>query len=268
MEPGEQLSLKPEDPKDVKKSIPYLWGTVAFSPDGKKLAIGGSDDKVKLWDMATQKSTFLRDDKGQCAAPWVVFSPDGKTLVAGVRCHGFIRLFDVATERTIAAFHTEGYLAAIALNPDGKTLVTASAWDVIEVWDVVTGKRTDTRRTSGEFQVSAAAISRDCKILATTSSKDNNIKLWDVVTGKQREIIKGHTAKVKFVVFSPDGKTLASGDENGTIKLWTVADGKELATVKGHTSAIRCLAFSADSEVLASGSADKTIKLWNTAKAK
>src|SRR5262249_32135359 len=140
--------------------------------------------------------------------------------------------------------------------------------DEIEVWDVVTGKRTATRKTSGEFHNSAAAFSPDCKILATTSSEDNNIKLWDVDTGKEREIIKGHTAQVRFVAFSPDGKTLASGDKGGTIKLWTVADGKELATLKGHTSAIQCLAFSVDSEVLASGSADKKIKLWSTGKVK
>ncbi len=70
------------------------------------------------------------------------------------------------------------------------------------------------------------------------------------------------------LVFSRDGKALASGDEDGTIKLWDVAKAKELASFKGHTGGISSLAFSADSKVLVSGSEDKTIKLWDVVKSK
>jgi WD40 repeat protein len=262
---GNIVTIKAEDPKE---SIPYLWGTVAFSPDGKKLAIGGAYDKVKLWDVATQKSTLLRDHKRQLAEPWVMFSPDGQALVTGVQCHGYISLFDVATGRTKATFGAGYYLVAMALNPDGKTLVTASAWDEIKFWDVATGKNTNARKTSAEFPNAAAAFSRDCKILVTMSDMDGDIKLWEVATGKERATLKGHAARVRSVAFSADGEILASGDKDGTIKLWTVTGGKELATLKAHTSAVQCIAFSEDSEVLASGSTDKTIKLWNTPKAK
>jgi WD40 repeat protein len=68
--------------------------------------------------------------------------------------------------------------------------------------------------------------------------------------------------------FSPDGKTLASGDEKGTIKLWDVPSGKELASFAGHAGEVLCLAISADGKVLAPGGQDKKIKLWDTVKVK
>jgi WD40 repeat protein len=61
--------------------------------------------------------------------------------------------------------------------------------------------------------------------------------------------------------FSPDGKRLALGIQDGTIKLWDVVKDKELALLHGHTDRVSCLAFSADGEKLVSGSWDKTIKL-------
>src|SRR5208282_2748410 len=82
---------------------------------------------------------------------------------------------------------------------------------------------------------------------------------------KLQDTLKGHTEYVLSVVFSPDGKTLASGSLDNTIKLWDVARGKDLATLKGHTSAVRSVRFSPDGKTLASGSDDNTIKLWDVA---
>ncbi len=89
------------------------------------------------------------------------------------------------------------------------------------------------------------------------------IKLWEVATVKLQASLKGYKADIRSVIFSPDGKTLASGSEDGTIKLWDVAKAKELASYKGHAAAVRSLAFSPDGKALASGSKDKTIKLWD-----
>ena len=73
---------------------------------------------------------------------------------------------------------------------------------------------------------------------------------------------------VTSVSFSPDGKTLASGNWDLTIKLWDVATGKEQATHKSHTEWVRSVSFSPDGKTLASGSSDETIKLWNVATGK
>ena len=68
---------------------------------------------------------------------------------------------------------------------------------------------------------------------------------------------------VRSVIFSPDGKLLATGDTDSVVRLWEASSGKEILTCKGHTNVVESVAFSPDGEILASGSYDKTIKLWD-----
>ena len=67
------------------------------------------------------------------------------------------------------------------------------------------------------------------------------------------------------VAFSPGGKTLASGGDDGVVRLWDVAARKNMRTLKGHTDAVFSVAFSPDGKTLASGSRDKTVMLWDVA---
>src|SRR5690349_5654935 len=75
--------------------------------------------------------------------------------------------------------------------------------------------------------------------------------------------LKGHTALVYSVAFSPDGKVLATGSYDNTVKLWDFKARKELLTLKGHTAPVYSVAWSPDGKTLASASQDKTIRLWN-----
>ncbi|MEH2421976.1 MAG: AAA-like domain-containing protein, partial [Nostoc sp.] len=75
--------------------------------------------------------------------------------------------------------------------------------------------------------------------------------------------LEGHSDSVNSVVFSRDGKTLASASHDKTIKLWNLETGKEITTLRGHSDSVNSVVFSRDGKTLASASHDKTIKLWN-----
>ncbi|MFM6879016.1 MAG: protein kinase domain-containing protein, partial [Microcystis panniformis] len=77
--------------------------------------------------------------------------------------------------------------------------------------------------------------------------------------------LTGHSSGVRSVVYSPDGRYLASGSNGRTIKIWEVATGKELRTLTGHSDSVNSIAYSPDGRYLASGSSDKTIKILKVA---
>ncbi|MEG3880856.1 NACHT domain-containing protein [Microcoleus sp. herbarium7] len=70
-------------------------------------------------------------------------------------------------------------------------------------------------------------------------------------------------SSIRSVMFSPDGKLLATGDTDGVVRLWEASSCREILTCKGHTNVVESVAFSPDGKILASGSYDKTIKLWD-----
>ena len=80
---------------------------------------------------------------------------------------------------------------------------------------------------------------------------------------REQNRLEGHSSSVISVVFSPDGKTLASASGDKTIKLWNRDTGKEITTLSGHSSSVYSVVFSPDGKTLASASGDNTIKLWN-----
>ncbi|MBD2603840.1 PD40 domain-containing protein [Scytonema hofmannii FACHB-248] len=84
---------------------------------------------------------------------------------------------------------------------------------------------------------------------------------------KEINSLKGHGKRIDNVSFSPDGKTVVSGDQDGAIKLWSL-DGTLLQTIQGHTRFVRGISFSPDGKMFASASSDGTVKLWNLADGK
>ena len=89
-------------------------------------------------------------------------------------------------------------------------------------------------------------------------------ELWEI-SPHHIATLEEHAREISSVVFSPDGKILASGSYDNTVKLWDVATGASLSTLEGHEYVVYSVAFSPDGKTLASGSSDRTIKLWDVA---
>lgn len=149
----------------------------------------------------------------------------------------------------------------MALSPDGRLLASPSDDESVRLWDVENSRSLKTLEHPGG--VACVGWSMDGTMLATGTYNDMKLYLWDTTTGRQAGIRKGHGGAVKGVVWSPDGKILASCSNDPTIRLWDTASGRLVRELKGHSSYVDGVAWSPDSRWLCSGSWDKTINLWN-----
>ena len=173
-----------------------------------------------------------------------------------------------------------GIVYSVAYSPDGKTLASGGDDGTIKLWDTTRGRFIATftiPRAGGnpheQILVRSVTISPDGKTVASGyvgNSSFGMISLWDVASGKNTATFNGHAEPWSAgitgfysIAFAPDGKTLASGNEDPLIRLWDVANGKITATLKGHTASVYSVAFSPDGKTLASGSQDGTARLWD-----
>ena len=226
---------------------------LTFSPDGKLIATASADKTAKLWSLTGQLLETFEGHTDQVNS--VSFRPDNK-LIATAAADGTVKLWSLTGEllHTIAAHSAE--ITRVRFSPDGTILMTASADKTARLWSVP--------RVNIANGLSATSISLDGQTIAAVSGK--TIQLWRRSNGTIQRLgtLKGHTADITALSFSPDG-ILASASADNTIKLWNVISGARIRTLTGHRDRVTALSFRNDGKILASGSADNTIKLWNVA---
>lgn len=213
-----------------KEASPYIPSSVAFSPDGKMLAIGYLEGRLQLWNLGEEK--LIRElESYQGEVQDLSFSPDGKTLAA---IFGYpdtaIQLWTVPEgERLLSIRGVEWTheFSQVVFSPDGQTLATVSKSEdgmdlgMVELWRAADGERLYQLEMVGVMRV---AFSKDGDTLAT-GSYDHSVRLWRAADGALLKILYGHGDYVTDLAFSPSGEWLASSSYDGTVILWGVPSG-------------------------------------------
>ncbi|MFH8345301.1 helix-turn-helix domain-containing protein [Streptomyces sp. NPDC018045] len=254
-------------------------GKVAFSPDGRLLARGDGNGRVRVWRLPPSLTaaapgsalsdadrpaspTVLADRSGHgTGVVAVAFSPDSATLAVG------------GTDRTVTLYDTRGMTVtgrltghnddvnALAFSPDGDTLASASGDGSARLWEVAT-RRTVAAFTGHSDYVLAVAFSPDGRTVAT-GSFDRTLTLWDpsgaALTARP---VSGRSA----VAFAPGGRRLAAASTDGSVQRWDVRSRAQLGPpLRGHHGPVRGLAYSRDGRTFATAGADGTVRLWDAA---
>jgi WD40 repeat protein len=225
------------------REIPYDrhgWGFpegLAFSPDGRTLAVTSSSGYVQLWDVRTgsPKSPPFRAPGSDLIDFWLAaFSPDGSTLATagaiwGPPDTGVVFLWNVATGQLFARLPEEGNpVSALNFSPDGAMLVSSTGYGHPAVGDVILWNigRSQVEQTihADDSGVGWADLSNDGTTLVT-GGQSGRERLWDLATGGS--IGPTFNGPSSTVDLSPDGRTLV-GTGEGQVVMWDVATGTVL----------------------------------------
>jgi WD40 repeat protein len=242
----------------LQPGLPGLPHFPEFSPRGNILAVGGSVWPVKFWNWSNGNQLNIYKEAAKEAVIFR-FSPDEKMIATS--CISVIKLWDATTDKEIAALkgHTS-QVNELAFSPDGKKLASASLDGTAKVWDLTVPPPDSGFKWRGVF-LHEMAFSPDDSRLALATTEDPQATVLDVTTGREIAVLNGHSDAIQHLVFSPDGRMLATGSVDRTVKLWDVETARELATFK-H-SRIWSLAFSPDGKKLAAAGYDGSVKLWD-----
>ncbi len=203
---------------------------IALSKDGKKLAAGGCDRLVRVWDLSPGYAKAKLEQAIENHADWVFgvcFSPDGKFLLTASR-DKTAKIWDLKAKESVATFQNSVY--AVGITHDGKYGISVGEDNNVRYWEATDkakkiGKQVRTSGGHGKA-VFRIAYHADAKTpLMATCSADHTVRLWNPLTGAALKTLSGHTDWVYAVALSPDGKRVAAGSWNGEVRVWDTASG-------------------------------------------
>ncbi len=239
--------------------VPGFARAIAFSPDGRTLAVGQTNADLLLIGTYPGVPTRTLGLPVQHVTQ-LAFAPDGRTLAIAASQGREILLWDIEAARPLATLsHEEGVMlpTVLAFAPDGRSLACLGCETrAVLIWDVPS--RRLARRLPNNDQI-GLAYSPDGRALALVGK---GVRIFDPSTGALLQTI-AEGLSVHRVAYSPDGLRLATASRDGIARVWDVADGRERMRLDGRTQLLRDLAFSESGRALIAIGTDGDIRRWD-----
>ena len=232
----------------------------AVSSSGRYLLTGSTSNTVNLWDLKTghQLRTYSAHTEMVNA---VAFSPDDQYFVSA-SSDGTVVHWEVSSGRKLRTIHiTEFSVTSIAYSSDGRGVLAGTLDRGAALWDIVTGEKLRSIRLRQHFEdIECLALSPDGDRALVGDGK--TAVLVDIATGRRIRTIEGLSSEVAAVAFSPDGRRLLIGLNDGTASLWDAETGEQVHSFKGHSFWVKSVAFDGLGKKVLTCSESETI-VWD-----
>ncbi len=253
--------------------------SVDFSPDDRVLVSGSRDSSVRFWDTETGK--LMKVLPAHTDRVWsVALAPDGRTLATASE-DGTAKIWGVPRDyRTVDVVHVPtGFSETMATFSSSGDLILSGRDATVDLWSFVysrfgidsgTGEISFRKRESAELtglfdehveRIRSAVYSLNRKHVAV-ASRDGTIKLWDPKTRRVRRTLLAPEDSVRFLAFSADGNTLASGGTEPYVRFWDVDSGDLVSTTESHGNPIVYADSSPRESRLVTVNTDGEVALW------